>query len=399
MKKKLLLPVFVFSFALLFQGCNKDVQIESESINIDLKSEVSDPFALLNDGHQQEANNKLAKLKHSYGHKKSRSGYSTFNYPDYYGGAHIKADGTLVVQIVGDLESGKKAISDIIGNSNIEFESVKYSYAYLDNLMDELALFKKQNRNTLPALNNIASFASGGVANHIELRLVELSDEKIASLKNTPFNNPAIKIVKGERIKNEATASPGGKISSAAVSGGINASIAFPAKNSSGQSGIVTCAHGWQLGDNAYIDGEHVRTVTQWQNGAGGNIDASFITVPDPITHFLSNQVDGTTDNLSTFTSSPAAGTIIRFRGHVSGSQSGTVTNDNVILDDDDGNTYNLTEANYNSDDGDSGGIVYSYVTAEDRFYTVGVHKGSGGGFAYFSKAEYVLYDLNLTRM
>lgn len=59
----------------------------------------------------------------------------------------------------------------------------------------------------------------------------------------------------------------------------------------------------------------------------------------------------------------------------------------------------NMTEANYPSTDGDSGGVVYSFISSNGTRPTVGVHKGSlANGNAIFSKASQVLAAFNLRR-
>ena len=141
---------------------------------------------------QQEANVKILKLYRSFGERISSSGYKTYKYPPHFGGAHILKNGKLVISISGDFKIGKKKIENVIGSGNTDFQSVKYSYAYLENLMDELNLFLMENSKTLPALDPISNYATRGATNSIEVGIIDLNDEKISALKNTPFNNPAI---------------------------------------------------------------------------------------------------------------------------------------------------------------------------------------------------------------
>lgn len=62
----------------------------------------------------------------------------------------------------------------------------------------------------------------------------------------------------------------------------------------------------------------------------------------------------------------------------------------------------NLTKATYTCASGDSGGIIYSYVSSKNQRYTVGIHKGAvttnGTTYAYYSKADIVLSTLYLDR-
>lgn len=63
-------------------------------------------------------------------------------YPDWYGGAYIDANGGLTVLLVADKDPGDKSLElqvlDWIDNAPVAFTSAKYSHAYLSGLMDQL---------------------------------------------------------------------------------------------------------------------------------------------------------------------------------------------------------------------------------------------------------------------
>ena len=129
----------------------------------------------------------------------------------------------------------------------------------------------------------------------------------------------------------------------------------------------------------------------------GGNIDASFILLHDYPNNYTTNLIGGV-NNLSTLTSLPGVGTTINIRGAYT-QASGKILDTNVIIENEDGTTlYNLTSATYPAIKGDSGGIIYSYVSASNTRYTVGVHVGLKNSVTYYCKANNVLSALGLSR-
>lgn len=71
-------------------------------------------------------------------------------------------------------------------------------------------------------------------------------------------------------------------------------------------------------------------------------------------------------------------------------------TNVTVTLD---GITHtNLTSADYSSSGGDSGGIVYSYVSSTNTRYTLGIHCAAVGSTRYYIKADEINSALGTSR-
>lgn len=71
-----------------------------------------------------------------------------------------------------------------------------------------------------------------------------------------------------------------------------------------------------------------------------------------------------------------------------------------VVDDNDNVRFTDMTSANYTSNEGDSGGIIYTYLSSKNVRYTVGIHHGSvpGGNTAVFTKASNALSILGLER-
>lgn len=107
-------------------------------------------------------------------------------------------------------------------------------------------------------------------------------------------------------------------------------------------------------------------------------------------------------NQLSTVTSQPGAGTYVNKWGAKTGNSGGYIKSTNVKVVDDAGKErfVNMTSVNYDSDNGDSGGIVYTLIKSSNTRYTVGVHYGRSedGSLAIYSKADNVLSILGVER-
>lgn len=90
---------------------------------------------------------------------------------------------------------------------------------------------------------------------------------------------------------------------------------------------------------------------------------------------------------------------LLRSIGFTSGHTSGRVVATDVSADTDTGVFLtNLTEATYDSEGGDSGGIVYSYIGSTNTRLTLGIHLGRYGNNAIYSKANEINDALNISR-
>ena len=129
----------------------------------------------------------------------------------------------------------------------------------------------------------------------------------------------------------------------------------------------------------------------------GGSCDAVFCKMIN--SHDATNTLYGTGNTLSTTISEPGVGTTINKIGFTSGHTSGRVVATDVSADTDTGVFLtNLTEATYDSEGGDSGGIVYSYIGSTNTRLTLGIHLGRYGNNAIYSKANEINDALNISR-
>lgn len=344
---------------------------------------------------QFKANRNLEKINNHFS-SNSFNKSEEIDYPDYYGGAYINDAGKLVVLIKGSPNRYKKNIEDIIGNQDVEFIACKNSYKNLNSIMKKLNNYKSdpitsQNVNS----KNFNMFYLDDISNSLIVYLNDDSEIKKKEFKKYVYNSNAILFKKkvGDFVYN-ANINPGDKISSPKGNG----SMGFRAKNSAGEEGIVTAGHLIDQYQTLSYNGSPIGICTI--SNIVSNYDAAFIPITEPYLNLATNTISGTTNILSTATSSPGVGTLVNKVGQSTGATSGKILSTSASVTVNGFTHTNLTSTNYNSAAGDSGGIVYSYVSSTNTRYTLGIHTGEylAEGIRYYSKASIVLSGLNVTR-
>lgn len=321
------------------------------------------------------------------------TGYSDVSeksYPDYYGGSYINEDGQLVVYITENKDTAL-ALSE---NDNVIYESCKYSYNELLSVMDELNSYKLRRSGDTIA-SNFNEFGLYDSENRVIVKLDNLSNESIAEFKENVCDSDAIEFEQGYGpIKTEVSVTAGSKIS---YSGG-SASVGYRVKKD-GVVGFVTAGHAANsVGKTINYNGTAFATCQATQQG--GNADAGFCKITNS-SYSPTNTLSGTSNVLSTTISEPGVGTTINKIGMSTGHTSGTILSTNVTATFDTGATIsNLTTANYSSAAGDSGGVVYSYISSTGARLTLGIHTGASndGVTRYYTKANEVNSALGTTR-
>lgn len=136
---------------------------------------------------QWEANQKLEKLQSTFGAK----------IPDYFGGGYIDEKGDLVINIKGDLKSGKSKILKIIDGENVHFTSKKFSKAQLNEVMDKLNTFYNNPANK-KMLDNFIGASLKEIENFVEVELFDISPEKQQEFRMKVVNSEALRFKKGK---------------------------------------------------------------------------------------------------------------------------------------------------------------------------------------------------------
>lgn len=387
----------VLALALSFNSCSdsmrEDLVTNKHELNISTlkkgeSSEADSDF-------QMNANLSLEKINNHFS-MNTLNKSDAIDYPDYYGGAYINDSGKLVVLIKGSPNRYKKNIEDIIGNQEVEFIACKNSYKNLNSIMKSLNSYKSNP----PSSNSTSSknfnlFHLDDVSNNIVVYLDNDSDANKKEFKKFVYNSNAIIFKKkvGDFVYN-STIYTGDRITSPQGAG----SMGFRAKNSAGEEGIVTAGHVINQYQTLSYGGSPIGICTVSKVVA--TYDAAFIPITEPYLNMATNTIIGTTNVLSTATSSPGIGTLVNKVGQSTGSTSGKILSTNASVTANGITHTNLTSANYTSAAGDSGGIVYSYVSSTNTRYTLGIHTGEylAEGIRYYSKASNILSGLNITR-
>ena len=181
-------------------------------------------------------------------------------------------------------------------------------------------------------------------------------------------------------------------------------SIGYGAKRN-GIEGVVVSGHAFKDNDGLYADVTnpfYIGTCTI--SNVGGPVDCAFVPV-DAGTP--SNKIYGSQNILSAQTSNPGAGTFVNFRGRHT-SQGGNIVSTSAsgtfIFEEDPSKTYNysnLTSVNLPVavQNGDSGGIVYSYVSSTNTRYNAGniVGYGKTSGLSYYAKTTEIIRLFGIT--
>lgn len=396
---KILTTMLAFMTLLSFTACsdadmhqelNKNEEITAKSLN-------GKPGMEADASHQWEANEKLTHLIESFGTTRNRFQEEVPKYPEYYGGAYITEQGGLTILLHGDQRKGKQAVNVVIGSSSIEFREAQYSYVQLNETMDRLNDFVI-NRTKSDALGNFNLFSLMDSENRIVVYLNDYSDSRIEEFKKNVSNSPAITFQKSEgEMMFEANLYPGCK-AAVNVSGTSYGSYGFRAKrNSDNVVGMVTAGHVISAGGILYEGGVSIGTCSM--SKIVGTVDVAFVPITNPSTYVPSNTICGTSNLLSTSTSLPGVGTLVNQVGASTNATSGNIISTNTTwTSPTSGNTLtNITSAGYTSAGGDSGGIVYTYVSSTGTRYTVGTHIGAIGSTRYYTKADQALSALGVS--
>lgn len=376
-----------------FDKPDEKLHLQSKTLNTNLHGEEI-IYVDVDGSFQSKANGYLEKINNAFSSTHGREKNGISDYPGYYGGAYINQMGKLVVLIKGGSAKGKENMINIIGSDDFITLPCEHSYKMLVKIMDDLNEFKLNKANGAKS-TNFNTYGLSDVRNKIFIELDEFNDKKIEEFKKTVMNSSAIEFQKssGRCVLQGAL-----KAGCVAEADAYTGSFAFRAKrNSDGKAGMVTAGHVIPVGGGLYENSIFIGTCSA--SNQSGSVDAAFIPINDPVTYFPSNLLCNTADALSIQTSQPGVTAVVNMRGKTTGYSSGTIINTNVTTTASSGITYtNLTTANYASAAGDSGGIIYTYISSTNTRPTVGIHLGANTTVAFFTKAPLALSTLGVYR-
>lgn len=326
-------------------------------------------------------------------------------YPDYYGGSFIERNGDLTILVKGDSANAVRRIRSIKDSDLLRFRSCEYSYQELSDIMTHLN--ETILSSDIELRKNLSGYGLNDGENVIDVHLVVCTPERIAEFKSF-YDHPALRFSQMGKVEldsGEDYSFPGDKLCLSQTNPNFDyGSYAFRAREKDGQKreGMVTAGHVINAGRVCYdsyglIFGQCTQSIY-----GGGKVDAAFVYCTSNY-HALTNYVANNSSNvLSTETSLPGAGTYVNKWGATTGHTGGYILDTNYTVSDKTGTKilYDMTAANYETKSGDSGGVVYTYVSNKNMRYTVGVNQGHSpdGTKSFYSKADNVLDILNLER-
>lgn len=302
---------------------------------------------------------------------------STNAYPSYYGGCYIDENANLVVCITGDSISARAKIGNMLGK-NVITKYCKYSYQQLKDIMAQISRFADNNPGN-PIIDNLAVISLRDKENNIVVKLLDCSEQKLSEFKAQVVNSPAVVFEEvAERVSTYASPCPGMKI----LANGGGGSLGYRVTRM-GEVGYISSAHGVDLYDYVAVPTIGMFAYcTMWQYS--GSVDASFLQ--DRASDY-SPIIEGTSIRLDAYAQNVFTGLNVYKSGDATGVTSGWVTSSSTeIFTSDNVRLTDVAESNYNSAQGDSGGIVYCDVYG-GAASIAGIVEGGNSVHSYFIKA------------
>ena len=298
------------------------------------------------------------------------------SYPDYYGGAYLKANGTFVVNVKNDTPDVREDLIRRCKGSEFETRIVEYSYNDLMSIAYKLDDYILNNKEEVAVLK-FYGFDVIDETNKIVIRLGDISEDNIKSFATKVMHAPCLEYIKSEPMIAQAGTIYSGQ-SLYYVSWG---SVGFRAKRS-GVEGFVTAGHvakavGVEVFANTTdLSGIGMVEVTQ----TSGDMDAAFCSAINGYTpsNQLYDEFFSLTPSLATYYS----GSTVYLNGRNNNS-SGTISSLEATITTDGVTLTGMIRANYTSAAGDSGGVIYSSDSE-----IAGTHIGSDGTYRFFQPAS-----------
>lgn len=368
--------IFAFLLASVITGCSSDGLLDEGASsantaileNFDSQTDFKKEARVLGDN-----------LDHSFESSMTKSG--EILYPDYYGGSYINEKGKLVVLVVGDTAQYRSNILSRTRSNNFELIQCDYSYNKLLNVINNLnSYFETQEGIKVFHDLSINAFGLLDNKNRIFVNIRNLTSEKINKFKTHISDTTALLFQDGDYEGKAQTSElhPGDPLYTAL--NGINGgTIGYRVKSGS-VVGFVTCGHVVKritapvyYSDN--MGRVQIGSCVKFINN--GDMDAAFCQLTNTA-YTISNQT-AFGSQLSTSLRTLKVGDDVCMDGRSTNHRTyGVVeaTNISVSFKDNETGGYTplykgLTQTDYECNDGDSGGVVYSY-----DYKTVGMHEG-----------------------
>ena len=307
-----------------------------------------------------------------------------------YGGCYIDDNQKLHILFIENAEKNVIATVDSITQNTVIYEKCKYTIGELVAIKNHIENFM----NTAVSDVEISSIANDIVAvgiredkNVVFVGIKNCTNEKIEIFKKKICASEAIAFENTQEFEEHTDVKLGGLITTNA-NGKLSIGFRCKVLSSTGSyiKGFVTAAHGIAAGDDIYFVGTYLGYVQT--RVYGGYVDAAFVHVTNTGCEMSNTTLSGAkTLNNGSYVNSFATGATVYKEGYKTQETSGKITSTSETIRSTSGTVISdCVVANYDSDNGDSGGVVFMY--SNSKYHVAGIHKGSSGTGAAFVKVK-----------
>jgi len=328
-------------------------------------------------------------------------------YSKYYGGSYLD-DGELVVLLTDTSTPMKSFVKNTI-ESTPRFEKCDVSLQELKAIKEVILNYWENyvegtNKELNEMVDSIVSVGTYVDQNKVYVHIVDCDEDKIRLFKENVICSENVFTANCDKVYDSSVQLKAGAAISS--SGGGTRSIGFRGKrlksNGSYEKGFVTAAHKLNINESILYAGTTIGYVSALKFTNNGKTDAAFVCLSRTDYECINKmQISGLT--YSSYTRNVTTGMTVSKEGQTTGWTSGVIrSTDEEIATRNNGVKTTIKDlylANYTSDLGDSGGIVYK--TTSIGYLVVGIHKATGmenGEYmSYIVKVKNILDELNIT--
>jgi len=324
-------------------------------------------------------------------------------YPDYYAGSYVDDDGELVVLVKEDTADNIATIKLLTSNPDIQTKKAHYSLNELKGVKNEIAKYFDMDTTgaTKEIVDSIVGVGTDEMNNRVNVCMENLSEEKIAAFKILVSDSEMVTFENDDQYRLSASRNLGSGVTLSGSKGSGSLSIGFRAQkivNGKAINGFVTACHGYYYANDAkaYELDSRDPLGTVYAAHFGQMSDAAFVGVTNGDS--ISSTVGGTGKILvgnHYYEDIPVNATVYKY-GITTKETSGKVKENDFSFKVDGVNFGDMVRTTAKADEGDSGGITYTYVNGD--YIPDGVVMANNIlGSMIYSKLSNIIVDLDIT--
>lgn len=332
------------------------------------------------------------------------SGITKDGFPKEFAGAYVNKDLNLVVALTESevrttkkLATSEKKFNEMANCSNIIYTAAKHSYRDIVSAMDDIYQYVKVNGTEINN-TNIIYYAIDDYNNCVEVGLGDISTLNVTTFKKLICNSDVVtfRLAEGGNFVNDITLKPGQGIRGLGGSYSLGYG-AMKFENGKYVKGFVTAAHCLEAGTTQYTtDMTYIARVHETAQRNSGNLDAMFCVLANSGDTVGKSIAYGGGTLKAAADLNYAQGSPLTKVGMSTGKTTGVVKNTSYACAISGVSHTDFVSADYESEAGDSGGLVMS---TRNGNYIAGIHSGHHAIFniAVFCKVQNINSAFNLT--